>query len=937
MFRTHLRKILRDISARRVRTALVAASVFIGVLGVVTLYSLGDILISTLEDAIDESQLAMVYVYVGPGDVSVETESPDDYIPAVREAVSGLNEIQGMTLLSFYWWPSDQDVTSPPHEGRLFTYSEPLDALPLEPVQLVDGAFPQSGQNEIAVERRFADANGLSVGDTLTIRMLGGAGADSAVQTEQWTIVGTLFQPYQYPITPGTVITVLGEDMIFVTPEDSAAITGYQGFNRFLTRFDTFESAQANMGTLERRVSTETPFIPFLTTLENPDDNSFIAQTRTFGDVFTLLAYIALIVSGFLVFNVINTLVVEQRRQIGVMKSLGADSRDIFMIYTGITLVYGVLGVLPGVLLGIPAGFGLAKALAPQFNVFIDEFQYSVEGIVIGGVMGLLIPIIAALLPILNGMRVTILDAMTDIGIDTTYKRGPLTTLVEWLPLPMNVKQSFRNVLQKKGRLTLTVITLSMAAGAFMGVYAEIVSLNAITDNIFGTFGQHLTVIPTSGQRFAELETLVSTEVDGVRAIERSTWASVQIEGYTPQPVGTSPPILYIYGFDYSNPDMIDFDLREGTAWEDDPARDGVVITGGIADYLGKSAGDTITILARDSSTDFEIIGVTTYPFNAIWFQWYDLARIGGVVEGAPTPNDYFALISADGVSTGAAGIDEAVSQLLERGDGDAFTVGADEVMVTQAFAQNRDVTVGDTLSLGSGDTTQDFTVSGVFTIPESLAQPGQPDEAVALFWQDLAALQGIDLSEGAPNSNAIEVFLEADDPSADDVQDRISEINEVFLANGINANFVNWQENAELISQLIVTGGLVLTIAATLIGLVGAIGLLSTLSMSVFERQKEIGVMRSVGASSATIATQFLVEGLIVGVVAWLIGLPISYVVNQVLVASFGLDGVPGFQYPLEAPVIGLVLTLLIATISSLSPSIQAARKTVSDILRYQ
>jgi putative ABC transport system permease protein len=224
-----------------------------------------------------------------------------------------------------------------------------------------------------------------------------------------------------------------------------------------------------------------------------------------------------------------------------------------------------------------------------------------------------------------------------------------------------------------------------------------------------------------------------------------------------------------------------------------------------------------------------------------------------------------------------------------------------------------------------------------VFTVPESLAQPGQPDEAVALFWQDLAALQGIDLSEGAANSNAIEVFLEADNPSADEVQDSISEINEVFLANGINANFVNWEENAELISQLIVTGGLVLTIAATLIGLVGAIGLLSTLSMSVFERQKEIGVMRSVGASSATIATQFLVEGLIVGVVAWLIGLPISYVVNQVLVASFGLDGVPGFQYPLEAPVIGLVLTLLIATISSLSPSLEAARKTVSDILRYQ
>ena len=47
----------------------------------------------------------------------------------------------------------------------------------------------------------------------------------------------------------------------------------------------------------------------------------------------------------------------------------------------------------------------------------------------------------------------------------------------------------------------------------------------------------------------------------------------------------------------------------------------------------------------------------------------------------------------------------------------------------------------------------------------------------------------------------------------------------------------------------------------------VGAIGLLSTLSMSVFERLREIGVMRSIGASSFTVAGQFLTEGMLVGI----------------------------------------------------------------------
>ena len=55
-------------------------------------------------------------------------------------------------------------------------------------------------------------------------------------------------------------------------------------------------------------------------------------------------------------------------------------------------------------------------------------------------------------------------------------------------------------------------------------------------------------------------------------------------------------------------------------------------------------------------------------------------------------------------------------------------------------------------------------------------------------------------------------------------------------------------------------------SITAGLIALVGALGLLMAISMSVFERQKEIGVMRSIGAGSSTVATQFLTEGLLIG-----------------------------------------------------------------------
>jgi putative ABC transport system permease protein len=117
----------------------------------------------------------------------------------------------------------------------------------------------------------------------------------------------------------------------------------------------------------------------------------------------------------------------------------------------------------------------------------------------------------------------------------------------------------------------------------------------------------------------------------------------------------------------------------------------------------------------------------------------------------------------------------------------------------------------------------------------------------------------------------------------------------------------------------------------------VGALGLLTTLSMSVFERQKEIGVMRSIGAGSSTVAIQFLTEGLVVGVIAWLVGIPLMLLIQYALLTITGFNETFPFQFSPTAVIIGLIGMLIVTTIASLWPSLGAARKTVSDILRYQ
>jgi putative ABC transport system permease protein len=168
-------------------------------------------------------------------------------------------------------------------------------------------------------------------------------------------------------------------------------------------------------------------------------------------------------------------------------------------------------------------------------------------------------------------------------------------------------------------------------------------------------------------------------------------------------------------------------------------------------------------------------------------------------------------------------------------------------------------------------------------------------------------------------------------------VDDLTERINESLLERGVTAAYTNIELFIETLSNAVATFQALFNFTALLIALVGAVGLLTTLSMSVYERQKEIGVMRSIGAGSSSIILQFLTEGIVVGVVAWLLGLPLSLLINNGLIAALSLGEEYNLGYPPEAAVLGLVGMLVITTLASIWPSISAARKTVSDILRYQ
>lgn len=130
----------------------------------------------------------------------------------------------------------------------------------------------------------------------------------------------------------------------------------------------------------------------------------------------------------------------------------------------------------------------------------------------------------------------------------------------------------------------------------------------------------------------------------------------------------------------------------------------------------------------------------------------------------------------------------------------------------------------------------------------------------------------------------------------------------------------------------------IVFYIAAAGVALVGILGLYNTLTSSVLERQREIGIWRSMGASNWQVSRVFWIEGLTLAGLAWLVGaivsVPVAY--GFVLLVGHWLFPVPFAFDPWSLAVMLLVLTL-VATFACFGPTARAGRARIAQILRYE
>jgi len=114
----------------------------------------------------------------------------------------------------------------------------------------------------------------------------------------------------------------------------------------------------------------------------------------------------------------------------------------------------------------------------------------------------------------------------------------------------------------------------------------------------------------------------------------------------------------------------------------------------------------------------------------------------------------------------------------------------------------------------------------------------------------------------------------------------------------------------------------------------------MGTMSLNIMERVREIGVMRAFGASSRKISRIVIIEGLLIGLMSWVLAIGLSLPISVALARAIGEAFM---DYPMAATtspggiLAWALIVIVISTLASLFPALHAVRLTVTQVLAYE
>jgi putative ABC transport system permease protein len=845
----------RYLSGRKLRTFLTTLAVVFGVLVIFGM----NIVLPTMLTALQ----ANVQGASGMVDFSVTHISGEPFSVTIADKLQGVDGVRtySSSLTHTINIPADfydKDVNRPDTVTALSLMGvDPVAARTVRAYPIVAGRYLTTNDSASAViSRTLSDSLKVDVGDSFRIPSVDG--------TTELTIVGIL-----------PARTAPGNEEVLVNLPDAQAITDEVG------KINTIDINVETLALEERRAEIQKNIEAALGS--DYQVGTLMSGTEMFASLqlaqalFNLFGVLALFMGGFIIFNTFRTIVAERRRDIGMLRALGANRRTIIGMILAEGFLQGVIGTGVGLTLGYLLGAGILNIMEPVMSKFVNltlgapvvtpmHVIYSVA-------IGVGVTVLAGLFPALNASKVTPLEALRPSAAETQFNRQagagfvggvviilltlaailsgqpaliipggflfllglvliapalvrPFALVFGWVVALFYARQGTGdlaqgNLTRQPSRVAVTASTSMLALAIIVAAGGLVSSLSmTLYDLIRDSLGSDYLFVPPSialwGSNVGAKDDFAQKlkSLDDVDEITTLRFASAISNGQAISVLGIDPVSFpVVSGFYFQDSLYAD----EEAAYTALAQGRKMFVNGALLTALGKQVGDTIEIVTPEGTLEYRIVAVATDILNV------------KVTTG---------FVSQANMKTDFGTTEDVFIQLNLKNNADRLA--ADKAI--KALAENYPTfkVISGTEYYGSMKAQMDSAFSGMYVLFLLLAVPS-------------------------------------------------------------------------------------------------LIAMLNTLSIGIIERTREIGMIRAVGGTRKQVRTMVVAEALLLAAIGIAFGILGGLYLGYVLVVAMKAIFPMGYVFPVSGILTGIAIGLLFGAFAALIPARQAAGMNVVEALRYE
>jgi putative ABC transport system permease protein len=726
-------------------------------------------------------------------------------------------------------------------------------------VQIEDDLAFLNDPHGVLITRAYAQRHGLKPGDELLLETVSGRA--------EFTVRGML--------APRGPAKVFGGDLLLM--DVYAAQIAFGRGKRF-DRIDVVPSKGTDTALLAQRIAHA---LLGKVSVSRPERRSQEAERILAGFKLglSLASFVAIFVGGFIVYNALAIAVAQRRREIGILRSLGATRAQILALFVGEGLLFGTLGAALGLGLGFALARGALRAVGATVSALFlqvrpEHLVVTPRQLVSAAAFGVAAAFVAAFFPARRAAAIEPASAMrkkvevADVALSSPAAALKAAGAALWLALVIawiaHVRENFMLGYAVAAILAFATAFLSPLIASAVGKLAKLLALRVGPAVRLGAVsferssGRNSVAIAALGMALANVIN-ASAFLDSMKH-STGSWFNRSLRA----------DIFVFAGHDakaqYSHP------LPE---W----------VGAGLSTIPGVELVDPVRMLRQ------------SYRGRPFYIISYDLLRYRRYNEIPVVAGDLEPALKEIAAGTGIA--------------------------ASETFARAFGVGIGDTLALQTPEGPREFRVSLVYVDYNSdLGVLCTTRDVYTRVWKDrLVDSFGIYLAKSAALAH---------------VRERIAHD---WGASYHLMVLGNREYKGELMKLL--DSSFALMRATEMIAVIVAIlGIVNTLLVTVLDRRMELGILKAIGASASQVQRMFITEACLIGFCATLVGIGFgsgfsAYLVKELIRFQVGWH----LSWQLSIPTVleSLVLAQLVAVVAAWWPMRSAVKLDVSEALQYE